>query len=275
VPQIPVPLIAVLADCLGTNYTHTEIENRFMRVGFEGDPPVGNKVQKCQEWLRRANRTSCDALGTAGALIEEIMEVVPDENSLYTPSLQTSKERIEKQLAALGLAYLPGGHIVAVGSSITAKTLEEMIAARDLIGVQDEFERILSNTDTDPPAAVTAACALLEALFKSYIADQGLDLPGDQSVLPLWKVTRGHLRLNPGDFQDENLKKILSGLASTIDGIAGLRSTAGSAHGRDARSSSGRKNYKLMPRHARIAAHSAMSLAVFFIETIDARKGKG
>jgi hypothetical protein len=211
----------------------------------------------------------------AGALIEEIMEVVSDENSFYATSLQTSKARIEKQLAALGLAYLSGGHIVTVGSRITAKTLEQMIAARDLVGVQHEFERILSNTDTDPPAAVTAACALLEALFKSYSADEGLDLPADQSVLPLWKVIRTHLSLNPGDFQDENLRKILSGLASTIDGIAGLRTSAGSAHGRDARSGSGTKRYKITPRHARIAAHSAMSLAVFFMETIDARKETG
>jgi hypothetical protein len=95
----------------------------------------------------------------------------------------------------------------------------------------------------------------------------------DKSILPLWKVIRNHLGLSPGDFEDENLKRILSGLASTVDGIAALRTHSGSAHGRDARPQSGgfQKVYKVAPRHARLAAHSAMALAIFFMETLESR----
>ena len=90
----------------------------------------------------------------------------------------------------------------------------------DLRGVQWEFECIFANLETDPAAAVTASCAVLEALFKTYIADEGLALPADQSVLPLWKIVRGDLKVDPAEMQDEGLKKILSRLASIIDACA-------------------------------------------------------
>jgi hypothetical protein len=266
-PKIPSPLIAVVAECMEKNYTHSQIDNRFFTAGFENDPPFGNKIQKVQTWLRYANENHNDPLASLGKLIEEIMDIVSAEQNSYVSAL---RERITRQLVVHGLSYVVGGHITRTGVAATGKTLSQMLAERNLIGVQQEFERIISNLDSDPPAAVTAACSLLESLFKSYIADESLTLPAEQSVLPLWKVIRTHLGLNPGDFADDNLKRILSGMASTVDGIAGLRSGAGSAHGHDARAEK-IKGFRVAPRHARLAAHAAMALAVFFIETIEAR----
>ena len=269
-PKIPAPLIAVIAEGLAWRHTHTDLEGRFLMVGVEDLPQPANKVRRCQEGMKLLNTTKKNPLGDAAKLIEELMELVP--NTVSDPILEY-RERISKQLTTLGLAYHVGGHIVASGTLITGKAFEEMVGIRDLVGVQHEFDRILKNLETDAPAAVTASCALLEALFKSYIADEALTLPADKSVLPLWKVIRNHLGLIPGDFEDENLKRVLSGLASTIDGIAALRTHSGSAHGRDARprTSIRQKAYKVAPRHARLAAHSAMALAIFFIETLESR----
>lgn len=275
-PVIPIPLLAVIAEEMGGAYTHTEINSRFMRAGFSGDPPDGNKVQTCQAWLRAANHASADkALGMASKLIEEIMEVVPPTNPWVEVQHPTTaaRERIEKQLAALGLTYVKGGYIVPLGTGITSETLEDFIRGRNLIGVKHEFERIIANIDSDPPAAVTAACALLESLFQSYIADENLLKPADQSLLSLWKVIRTHLGLSPSEYRHDSLKKIPSGVASTIDGIATFRTVAGSAHGRDVRPDElNGKRYKIAPRHARLATQSAMTLAVFFIESLDARR---
>ena len=111
----------------------------------------------------------------------------------------------------------------------------------------------------DPGSAVTASCALLESLFKFYIDERGLEMPSDQTVKPLWKIVPRR-KLDPDMVADNDLKTILGGLAATLDGIGSLRTHKGSAHGR------GKKNYKVEPRHARLAAHAAFTMASFIFE---------
>ncbi len=265
--KIPVPLIAVVAEVFDAQYTHTQIDSRFFAAGFPAPAPGGNKQQKCHNWLLIANQTMEDPLRATGNLIEEIMEVVPAEWEVNTNTI-ACRQRLSTQLANLGLSYQPGGNIVHLGSTIAARTLDQMIRGRDLAGVQREFDRIFSNLDKDPGAALTAACALMEALFKSLIADEGLTLPADQSILPLWKTVRNHLNLDPGEMSDEGLKKVLSGLASIVDGIASLRTRQGSAHGHDVRET----RYRVEARHARLAAHAALSLATFVIEVVHTKQ---
>jgi len=140
-------------------------------------------------------------------------------------------------------------------------SLHELMRRRDIPAVKDEINRALKNVETDPPAAITAACATLESLFKTIIADEALDLPADQSVLPLWKVVQGCLNLDPAKATDPQLKKMLGGLASVVHGIAELRSAVGSAHGR------GPGANAIEPRHARLAIHSAHTVVVFVLES--------
>lgn len=266
--QIPVPLVAVIADVFSAHYTHTQIESRFYSAGFVSTAPEGNKQQKFHRWLLQANQQMPDPLAAVGKLIEELMEVVPASSWGSTDPVLEYRNRIASQLAALGLSYHVGGHILQFGSTVATRTLQQIVHDRDLQGVHREFERIFSNVETDPEAALTASCALLEALFKSYIADEReLELPADQSILPLWKVVRTHLKLDPGQVEDEGLRKILSGLASIVDGTASLRTRRGSAHGHDTRTS----QYRVEARHARLTAHAAMALATFLIELIQTR----
>ena len=169
-------------------------------------------------------------------------------------------------LAKSGLSYHQGGLILGAGDALPTKSLKQLLTERDLTGVDKEFERALANVETDPPAAITAACSILESLFKIYIEDTpGLDMPSDQSLRPLWRTASKHLGLDPSQVEDEDVKKILSGLTSVVDGIGSLRTHTGSAHGR------GRRVYRLLARHARLAIHAAHSLVAFFLETWDER----
>ncbi len=140
------------------------------------------------------------------------------------------------------------------------RTLDQVIRAHDLRALQTEFERISRNIETDPAAAVTASSALLESLFQIYIEDEGLTMPSDKSIKPLWNVIRKDLNLDPTAMEDEDLRKIVSGLASVVDGIGSLRTHKGSAHGR------GRQSYRLKPRHARLVVHAASTLVIFIVE---------
>jgi Abortive infection C-terminus len=139
---------------------------------------------------------------------------------------------------------------------------------RELDNVQKEFTRALDHVEKDPETGLTAACSILEALFKTYIEDEGLDLPADQSLLPLYKIVRNHLHLDPSAIEDNDIKMILAGLISLVQGIGALRTHASSAHGK------GRKRYQIAPRHAGLAIHGAHTVCVFILETWDDRKAK-
>lgn len=169
-------------------------------------------------------------------------------------------------MAARGLSYQTGGKIIGGTLYAPSKTLADIIRTRDLPAVHAEFDRALTNVEGDPAAAVTAACSILESTCRAYIAEGRLPLPVDQSLHPLWKVVQGHLELSPAAAHDADLKRMLGGLASVVDGVGAFRTHAGSAHGRDSRS------VPIEPRHARLAVHAAHTVVAFVLETWALRK---
>jgi hypothetical protein len=107
--------------------------------------------------------------------------------------------------ARYGLSYRQGG-LVLGGFSPADKIADGHFKARDLGEVDKEFERSLAHVESDPPAAIAAACSILESLFKVYIEDNGLELPNDQSIKPLWKVASRHLGFDPSAVEDEDIR---------------------------------------------------------------------
>jgi hypothetical protein len=263
--QIPAPVIAVISDVLAERYTHSRIDYFIGAAGLEGDRRSANKIDKVREWLRRANVGEYDdPLAILGRVIHELMEV--DFESVEAQSaLEKDRARVQRVLAGQGLAYVKGGRVIVSGVTEVSKSVEEHIKAHDLSGLQAEFDRIYANVESDPAAAITASCALLESLFKVYITEEKLEMPSDKSLSPLWRVVRGHLKLEPDKGQDDDVRKVLVGLGSIVDGIGALRTHKGSAHGHE-------KTYRVSPRHARLTAHSAFTLAAFILETWNERR---
>jgi hypothetical protein len=259
--KIPIPVMAVVSDVIGGRYTHAQIDNMMEAAGIEPEtPPGGNRQVKARAWLQCANQTSADPLSTLGKVIIELMEVQDSSLKWDVEVVEPHRERVRKALGEYGLTYVKGGYIATVGTTAVGKTLQDIIRARDLSGLQTEFDRIYKNVEPDPESAVTASCALLEALFKAYIEENSLEMPSEQSIKPLWKVIRKDLNLDPEIVDDDDLKAILGGLAAIVEGTGSLRTHKGSAHGR------GKKAYKLKPRHARLAAHASFTLASFVLE---------
>lgn len=271
---IPSPVIAVVSGILSEYNTHASLDALFMAADAPGDPPPVSKPVKCKDWMVRCNKDeSVDALSVLGKLLADFMErVFPEEQPwATTPSWQVEwlakREHIRKALASQGLAYFTGGYVRKAGSAGPTYTLEQILAKRDLAAVDKEFSRALETVESDPPASLTAACALIEALCKIYIADKILEMPNTQTIKPLWQTVSRDLGLDPARLEDDDLKKILTGLSSIVDGLGSIRTHAGSAHGR------GRGGYNVQPRHARLAVHAAHTLATFVIETWDCRLG--
>jgi len=263
--KIPTSIIAVVSDALANRYTRAAIDQMMEAAGLEMNPlPGGNKQVKTRAWFNHANKTSSEPLEILGTVIAEFMEKDNDE---WDKSLRSDQERVEKALSKYELRYMKGGYLAAYGATKMSKTLQEVIRVRDLSGLQTEFDRIYENLEADPAAAVTASCALLESLFKTYIEDNGLEKPPEESIRPLWKIVRKDLKLDPAVVNDDDLKTVLTGLAAIVEGTGSLRTHKGSAHGR------GKTTYKLKPRHARLAAHAAFTLASYILEAWQERGG--
>lgn len=266
--KIPAPVISIIADYLPDLESHASLDNLFMYADAPGDPPDGSKPAKTQAWLRITNRDSDNPLVVLGKLIEAYMELpATTPANPYEESKFEFREKLEATLQQCGLTYINGA-TVSAGGSVTSKTLAEIIKGRDIPAIEAEFLRATSKVESEPREAVSAACNILESLFKTYISDEGLEMPQKQDLQNVWKVVRADLGFDASLVQDNDLKKILSGVLSVVDGIGAFRTHASSAHGQ------GRKVYNIKPRHARLAVNSAHSLAMFILETWDERAGK-
>lgn len=264
---LPVPVCSIVGNVLGSYiFNHKSIERLFYEAGAVGDVPLGNCVEKCQGWLKRLHEEVPNPAAVLGKVIEEFMEV-DGVLEIDEPQI-TGRKKIREVLARFGLSYHSGGLILGAATGLPTKSLTQVLKARNLAEVDKEFERSLANVESDPPAAITAACSILESLFKVYIEDNDLEMPTDQSLKPLWKTASKHLGFDPSAVEDEDIKKILSGMISVVDGIGSLRTHGSTAHGH------GRRAYRIQARHARLAIHASHTLVGFFLETWDERKRK-
>ena len=267
---IPVPVIAACAQIMPDRETHASLVSLFMHAGAPGDPPEGSKPVKVQEWLRRINKDdSVEPLNILGRLIEGYMEEPPPEGGPFDdfpPPTETEiQAKLRKALARYDLQYVRSGKITgAVGTP--SRSLDDFIRDKDVPLLDQEFTRALSNVEGNPREAVSAASNILESVCKVYIAEEGLEMPAKQDLKPVWNVVRKDLGFDPSVVEDQDLQVILTGLFAIVDGIGALRTHASSAHG------AGKTSYKLEPRHAKLAIHSAHTVTLFVLESWSRKK---
>lgn len=253
-PEIPNAVIGAVADVLGMHYySHSKLNALFMEAGAPGDIPTGNCVEKCRAWLKRTNTETPDhAYEILGRIVENFMD--------WPHNSEEQKKRINDSLARSGLTYRPGGLIFGTSEAIPASSLADIIHRKNIPALKADFERAVSNVDTDPSAAVTAASSILESIFRIYIEENALQMPSKEVIGALWGTVQRDLELNPRPEQRDDLRKICSGLNSLVDGIGALRTHGGTAHGH------GLSDDSIRPAEARLAVHAAFGLAVFVFE---------
>ncbi|MCH8854117.1 MAG: abortive infection family protein [Planctomycetes bacterium] len=278
--KIPPSLIGLVGRIISEEHTHAEIDSIFLSAGFPEDVPAGSRPTKVQQWMRDANREFETPLENLGNAIAEYMDrPEPDADELdadefaraRAENYTRNRNKIEQALLAAGLTYFPGGRIVRGGVSGASRTLEQRLRQRPIQTIQEEFDRALENVDASPRQALDAACAILESVCKYYLSQNEQALPSNQSLKPLWTATARHIGLHPEQVEDDDFKKILSGMFSAVDGIASIRTHAGGAHGR-LEPSPGERRYTIKGRHARLAIHSAHTLTLFLLETWEDRE---
>lgn len=248
--------------------THASLDSLFMYAEAPGEPPLGSKPVKVQEWLRRINKDdTVDPMRLLGRLVEAYMEADCDAPYNVGAENLDRRTKLEKVFARCELRYLKGGSI-ASGLGTASITLEELIRVRNIASLDEEFARAIRNADSTPREAVSAACNLLESICKVYIGDEELEMPAKKDLQNVWAVVRKDLGIDASAVEDQDLKQIISGLLGVVGGIGSLRTHASSAHGQ------GRSGYRLEGRHARLAINSSHTVAAFILESWDRKKAR-
>jgi len=276
--QIPAHLNSALSSAISEWESHSTMDNLFKHANVSGSVPAGNKLAKAQQWLERVNSSDeYNALEVLGYLLEGYMEVEPtlsdvgffsDKEPSLLPWQQERIDVINKALARANLQYSSEAKVTQTSGS-ASRSLKDIISQLDYVSIDQEFNRALKNIESSPRDAVSAACNILESIFKTYIEEEdGLILPKKQDLQPIWKVVRTDLGLDSSKVEERDLLEIISGLFATVNGIGALRTHASSAHG------SGKQVYNLEPRHARLAVHGAHTLANFVLESWQAKRNR-
>lgn len=137
----------------------------------------------------------------------------------------------------------------------------------DAEGIRDAWNKAISRREADPAGAITAARTLLETVCKHLLeTSDGSQTYGPNDDLPkLYRQASELLNIAPSQHSEDAFKRILGSAASIVEGLGTLRNKVGDAH------ASGGRPVKPAPRHAALAVNMAGSMALFLIETANAR----
>ena len=240
---------------------------KFMRSCNVDFQVTGSRVPSLVNCLMEVNNGP-----DADTLLPRIIEAAADPRGFFNdPSKhQAVIDHLNSVLVYDGLELQRQGvkvRLVPVGRS--TPVIDQLAQKADVINfdtVQRDLTRALDSADKDPEDAVTAACSTVESVCRSVLIELGEPLPDKKDIQGLYKALRGPLGLSP-DKADlppqivDDVRKVLSGLVTAVEGIGALRTHAGDAHGRE-------KGFvRIDGRIARLAIHAASTLALFIIET--------
>lgn len=162
-------------------------------------------------------------------------------------------------------SFIPLLTFLESGGGAADATITDGLDIYDAPAVQAFWAKALERRATDPDGAVTAASTLLEEVCKHIIEDSGAKWEAKWNMPKLYSEAAKALKLAPSQHQEEVFKTILGNCQSVVQSIGSLRNKGGDAH------AGGRSRVPFKPRHAALTVNLAGSMALFLIETWQAR----
>lgn len=162
-------------------------------------------------------------------------------------------------------SFIPLLTFLESGGGAADATITDGLDVYDAPAVQAFWAKALDRRATDPDGAVTAASTLLEEVCKHIIEDSGANWEAKWNIPKLYSEAAKVLKLAPSQHQEEVFKTILGNCQSVVQSIGSLRNKGGDAH------AGGRSRVPFKPRHAALTVNLAGSMALFLIETWQAR----
>lgn len=205
---------------------------------------------------------------TTSKLLPQFVRTNQDTRSLWSyfksvsPHWEPRRQHVREAFVSLVDFLETGG---APADALVSDTLDRFEAD----AINEAWAKALSRRETDPAGAITAARTLLESVCKHLLEDSdGTALYGANDDLPkLYRQASERLNIAPSQHSEDAFKRILGSAASIVDGLGTLRNRIGDAH-----APGGRRPIRPAARHAALAVNMAGSMALFLIETANARE---
>jgi len=166
----------------------------------------------------------------------------------YGPPSDAEREKLVGMLNGLA----------APGADVARSSLD---ALSDWEAVQQSWTDALSRVATDPEGAIRAARTTLESVCKHICDERGQPYENGWDLSRLYKAAAKSLNLAPDQHSEQIIKQILSGVATTVEGLAGIRNALSDAHGK------GKAAARPKSRHAKLAVNASFAVAGFLIDT--------
>jgi hypothetical protein len=195
-----------------------------------------------------------------GSTVGQLLRKLWAYRSSYGNRPETQEARCKDRLFAL---------ITRIESGQAPPALSRLSGTADVLSfdtVSRDLQRALDSAQRDPESAVTSACSTVESVCRSVLIELGEELPAKKDIKGLFNAVKKPLGLSP-DRTDidpqiaDDVRKVLGGLATVVEGIGALRTHGGDAHGRE------RGYVRMDARIASLAINSASTVALFLIET--------
>lgn len=196
---------------------------------------------------------------------QRILRVYEDLIRDVATSSPETADRLRSCLGRDGCRF-ENGRPVLGQPQIRFQDLRAAAVAIDAAEILTQIERIEGAIETDPALAIGTAKELVESCCKTILAARQATADRNADLPQLIKATMKELKLVPDDVPDTargavTIRRMLSNLSTIVSGLAEMRNLYGSGHGRPGTAKG------LSPRHAKLAAGAAGTLAVFLFET--------
>ena len=184
---------------------------------------------------------------------------------LFNNSLKNDGYEIIEKTRISGKAVYVGRFI---GTSVSPgiNSAKEIFSGTDVSYISQQITRMETAVNQDPELAIGTAKELVESCCKSILQECNVTFSKKDDLPKLVKKTVKQLELTPDNIPNQakssdTIKRLLSNLATITQGVAELRNSYGTGHGKLS------ANKGLQPRHAKLAVGAASTLSVFLAET--------
>lgn len=193
---------------------------------------------------------------------------VADLVAMYNEHLRHDGYELVETSQISGRPVFSGRSHLAVPGSL--RQVERAVQPGDRDYLTKQITRMEGSIESDPELAIGTAKELIETCCKTIMIALGEEPNKDWDLPRLVKETAKRLQLTPDDVNPdaaaaESIRRVLGNLGSIVSGIAELRNSYGTGHGKSL------GHGGLGPRHARLAVGAASTLAMFLFETYEQR----
>lgn len=258
------------AEHFSSYYTVRAIEMLFdgedIHFDAEYDPQVsGARRTTVKRYYKTLDFTkSADIKKILRVFELALMELDVRMSSRHEDYLEKDKHRLTLFLKRDGIIY-QDGRLQIPGTVVSLEKLDSLAESLNIPSLKVQIQRMTEAVEDDPDLAIGTAKELTETTCKTILSERGMpyDFP---DLIKLVGAVRRELKLTPDDISDgtkaeKSITTLLNNLGTVVQGLAELRNTYGTGHGKHGRARG------LQPRHARLAVGASGTLATFLLET--------